>query len=214
MRKLLLVILITTFGIVATNAQESAKKSERRQQRAIELSQPWKIQYIIGANVACEGNFNTKVWDGGPADKAAARFNPGVSFAVRLTRHSGVEIGVNYRVDKSTYGGWDRPLEPREWLSGYTVDRYISIPVVYKYYSRILNFVAGVNYDIMTGSSRGMARYDHSDRNVFGLVVGVSKDIRLCKGLSIEPYFNLNPTKLWTDNKLWVSGGFGLKYVL
>lgn len=216
MRKLLLAAIIMACGITASlaqssdnaqanyNAQLNEKKSQRQTARQAELSKPWKAQYIIGANVVYENNFPMGRAMG--AGSGAWRFNPGISFAAHITRHSGVEIGVNYRVAGGT-AARTGPEEPANYSN-----RYISIPVVYKYYNRILNVVAGVNYDFMINSSYGdIKRLSSAERNIFGIVVGVTKDIRLGRGMILEPYVHLNPNTL-NHPYMWVGVGVGLKY--
>lgn len=206
MRKLstfaIIMALCVATAYAADQGSNDNKSAERRAQRKALNATPWVKQYIIGTNVTFEAAPGIGL---GYMDGGIGRFNPGVSFAAHLTRHSGIEVGVNYRASAHSY----ERHKFEQTQTGRYVNRYISIPIVYKYYGRVLNFVAGVNYDYMFDS---IDNPDASpDRNVVGLVIGVTKDIKLGKGMIIEPYLNVNPN---SAGLIWLGVGVGLKYAI
>lgn len=168
---------------------------------------PFKTQYILGVNFMPEWqkDMRGRVMGGGSDAKFAP--NVGISFEARITRHSGIETGFYYRNVK--YAGGISLADPNvRYSSSYS--RYFSIPVLYKYYSRILNIGAGMNYDVRFGQSENSPG---DARNRFGFIVQVGKDITLGKGLFLEPEFHFNPFVDDGDwDNAWLGFQIGLKY--
>lgn len=194
MKKLLFLLLslliISTGGI---QAQELSKKEQRKQTIELEKSQPWKVKYIIGANVTMENMLGTFTrFAGGSGPKQGLVFSPGISFETRLSRHSGLETGLYYRYDdydtKSCNG------------------QYLSVPLLYKFNSRVLNFAAGPNFDFLVAGTSFDSDYSYDIGGLFKL----SKDIKLYKGLLIEPGIQVN--YMFLSSQLWAGVGVGLKY--
>ena len=140
--------------------------------------------------------------------------NFGLSFETRITRHSGIETGFYYRNVRFPSGvAIYPPATATPYPSAY--QRYFSIPLVYKYYSRIINAGVGVTYDFMfdhttiSVNSKGKEQ----DKHRFGVIAKVSKDITLYRGLMIEPEFHFNPFCADGDwEKYWLGFSVGLKY--
>ena len=138
----------------------------------------------------------------------------GISFEARLTRRSGIETGLYYRyfsVDSHNDQGPYGPI----WMP-FSSWRYLSIPVLYKFHSPIVNVSAGFNYDILVDKT-GTAYYEHENPNRYGLMLKISKDITLCKGLFVEPEFHYN--QVWQEKigdspwpHAWIGLSIGLKY--
>lgn len=173
--------------------------------------EPFKTQYILGVNFMPEWQINHQRMMGGRSGGGFAP-NAGLSFEARITRHSGIETGFYYRNVKfpsgTTMDGMATPYPA-------TNQRYFSIPLLYKYYSRIVNVGVGITYDFM---------FDHTtmyvnsygkeqDKNRMGIMLKVSKDITLYRGLFLEPEFHFNP--FWADGSCeesWIGFQIGLKY--
>lgn len=174
-------------GVVLVSAQQSEvpahakKKSDNR----------FKPCYTVGINGIYEVGFV-------PSSAAqVATFNPSISFEAQITRHSGVEVDFGYRNQIVT----DTPEE-----SGANY-RFLTIPILYKYYSNVVNFAVGVNYDIEVANTRIDGQ--ECKRHYFGFVARVTKDIQLYKGLLLEPYIQINPS---TNISFGVGVGVGVKY--
>lgn len=166
---------------------------------------PFKTQYILGINYMPEWQLNNPQMDGGSSGGGFAS-NFGLSFEARFTRHSGLETGFYCRNVKFPAGTADFPLSYP--YPGWH-ERYFSIPVLYKFYSRIVNVGAGITCDFMFDNPHD-SRYD---RNRVGILLKISKDIRLYKGLFLEPEFHYNP--FWAEHmgdRFWMGFQIGLKY--
>lgn len=179
---------------------------------SFDSQEPFKTQYILGVNFVPEWQMRMNgPRMGGVSEKGFAP-NVGLSFEARFTRHSGIETGFYYRNVK--------------FLAGITMDgeathyparnqRYFSIPLLYKYYSRIVNVGVGITYDFMFDHTL-MAHDSYGkelDKNRVGIMLKVSKDITLYKGLFLEPEFHFNP--FWADGgceQSWIGFQIGLKY--
>lgn len=188
---LLTIIILSAITIGTADAQPASFRT----------SEPFETQYILGINFVPEWQVSHRTLMGGRSYRTFSP-NAGVSFEARITRHSGVETGLYYRNVKYPAG---KPLDPQGTAYAAEYHRYLSIPLVYRYYSRIVNAAIGVNYDqLLTSAGQG---------NRVGLVLKVSKDITLYKGLFLEPEFHFNP--FWEDdgvNYSWVGLAIGLKY--
>lgn len=151
------------------------------------------------------------------------QLRPGVGLIIerKLTRKSGIESGIYYRTyhtDWSTTvtGGSNPPV-----TFYYTIaERFISVPVLYKFYSRIVNLSAGLSFDFYMGyrqknkSGTGLVVNSYSiDPNMaVGVQVKMSKPIRLDDKLVLEPELRLNP--VITYNRSYAGIGLTAKYRL
>ena len=189
-RKILSVAGILFLTVTEVSAQNGTAPAE---------DNPFKTQYILGVNYMPEWQLNNPRLDGGPSGGGFAS-NFGLSFEVRFTPHSGLETGFYCRNVK--FPG-HIACGTNEYY-GATYQRYFSIPVLYKFYSRIVNVGAGM-FDNPHDS-----RYD---RNRVGILLKISKDIRLYRGLFLEPEFHYNP--FWAEHmgdRFWMGFQIGLKY--
>lgn len=196
----------TTKAIVSMAAVSIMAWGGTSAKAQVSEQEPFKTQYILGVNFMPEWQIGI---DGRRRAGNSPDFSPnvGLSFEARLTRHSGIETGFYYRNVK--YAGGISLADPNTRYDA-SYSRYFSIPVLYKYYSRILNVGAGINYDFRFSQSDNRT----SDaQNRFGLMVKVSKDITLSKGLFLEPEFHFNP---FVDDgdwyEAWLGFQIGLKY--
>lgn len=145
-----------------------------------------KIQFMVGANVMWEGGFISKTGKGRFGNWA----NYSISGEARFTNHSGLELDIALRDNN-----------------------FISIPILYKFYSRILNFTLGVNVDLPLGRTHYIENY-----NGIGFVLRLTKDIKIYKGLYVEPLIQFNPMiNLKSNGSLnsympIFSAGAGIKY--
>lgn len=124
------------------------------------------------------------------------RFYPtfGLNFQAQLSRHSGVDFGVYYRsfsykaIDRNhVLDGGQNPLQ--NWNSD-----YISLRLMYRFYSGIIDVSAGINTDFAVGNQDNLDRKtDGGSWNLYGFMFRVSKDIPLYKGLILQPEIHVNP---------------------
>ena len=137
----------------------------------------------------------------------------GATFERQFGKHSGVETGLYYRpynqyikifVDGSLY---DAPI---------VREQYLSVPIVYKFYSSLLNVSAGPGFDIYTGWKQVSGKFPFpnnpfSVRNKFqvGLLGKVSKTIVITKRLFVEPEFRYN--RVFYERKFYYGLGIAAK---
>lgn len=154
-------------------------------------------------------------------ENASGDFRPGIGglFERQITRHSGIETGVYYRnfiqrgfttLTNST-GSYTFPFIISE--------RHISIPVQYKFYSRLINLSAGPSFDFYLGweqknKSAIIVINDYNiDPNFFiGLLAKVSKSISLTDRFILEPEVRFNP--IFTSSRTYIGLGIAGKYKL
>ncbi len=120
----------------------------------------------------------------------------GITLERQFTKHSGIETGIYYRSHK------------RDWfvitntdMFNYSVaERYVSIPLLYKYYSRFFNFSIGASFDCFAGwkqksGTAGLTvnNYSVSPAIAVGVLTKVSKRIHINDQFFLEPELRFNP---------------------
>lgn len=149
-------------------------------------------------------SFKTGTWVGvnGTVDYSggATNLGIGVTFEQQFSKHCGYEVGGYYRNQThSIYGYGFHPSVGAVSANADVRMSYLSVPLMFKYYSRILNFTAGLNVDAYLGyktlnASEGTAVTSLSaDAFRLGMVVKISKAIKITKKLQFEPELALNP---------------------
>lgn len=120
----------------------------------------------------------------------------GLNIARTIGKHSGIEAGVYYR----SY------LESAFFrLDGhyYDVDireNHLSIPVLYKFSSRIVNLSAGPSFEVFLGWKQKsftaeveVDNYEIDPEYNLGVMFKLGKDLRLSEKLVFEPELRFNP---------------------
>ncbi len=174
----------------------------------------FKTQFILGVNFVPEWQMQMNGPRMGGVSEGEFSPNVGLSFEARITRHSGIETGFYYR-NVTSDAKMDYAGEGQFLSHPASYQRYFSIPLLYKYYSRIVNVGIGATYEFMF--DHNTMTYDSDgkelDKNRVGIMLKVSKDITLYKGLFLEPEFHFNP--FWADGSCeesWIGFQIGLKY--
>jgi len=123
-------------------------------------------------------------------------FNPNIGLVLekQLANRSGIETGIFYRTEKSdlivTYtnpsGYYAYPVT--------IAQRYLNVPVLYKYYSKILNVLAGPTLDFYLGwkqsgddESVRIGSFDVHPKVKAGFLIKASKPVPLSKQFLLEP---------------------------
>lgn len=137
------------------------------------------------------------------AETSGSHFRPGFGVMIehKFTKKSGIETGLYYR----NYSRTNTYLFQNSAGTGlvpYTiilVERFISFPLLYKFYSRLVNVSAGLSFDFYTGfrhknKSQQITVTDYSiDPNMaIGVQVKISKPIKLDNKFLLEPEFRFN----------------------
>lgn len=146
-------------------------------------------QTLIGINV------NSEIYSG------AFRPAIGVTLERQMTKHSGVETGLYYntKLSKGTMTYTDAS-GTRSYA--YTVaERQATVPVLYKYYSRVINFSAGPTVGFNVGWKQKedelpfrINSYHVTPKVRVGSLVKVSKVVSLSERFVLEPEVRFSPS--------------------
>ena len=134
-------------------------------------------------------------------------------FERKIAAHSGFETGIYYRKLKAEY----RTIDSDTLFSTKTSAIHLSIPILYKYYSRILILSAGPTFNFFPGKELNnpfltTKSYNIESKIYIGLVAKASKSIRLTQRFILEPELRFNA--VFTRNLNNVGFGIAAKYKL
>jgi hypothetical protein len=172
------------------------------------------------------------------ADKAStapARAAVGISFERMIVKRGSVEIGFYYRstindniIFYSPFGG-----NSIVSLQHFVLEKFISIPLLYGYKSKAINFSIGPSADIylgwlqkklVTDSPGGgfewLHEYKFDNKVLWGLMTKMNKTFALHKHWLIEPGIYFNPiftkysvySKLFTETRQYYGIALAAKY--
>lgn len=158
-------------------------------------------QSLIGINSSCEILENK------------SRFSFGLEYEYQLSPQKGLSVGLAYRsilfeeVFSQNNNNFDYSIR----------ENYISIPILYKYYSNFLYFSFGANLDYYLGwdqvsstNTIHVKNYDTSIKLYYGIVAKINKPINITSNFIIEPEIKINP--LLNVKRLYYSLGMSGKY--
>lgn len=144
----------------------------------------------------------------------------GLNLLTQLSKRSGAEFGVYYRSFdyQSTYGKKSIPGLPlvlHDYTSG-----YVSLRLLYRFYSNIVDISVGFNADIAVGDQVDLwPNPNNNSWNLYGFMFQISKDIPIYKGLIFQPEIHVNPcigadgaSNKTTYRGIFLGLGIGLKY--
>jgi hypothetical protein len=127
------------------------------------------------------------------------RIGCGVSYENQLSKHHGFELGVMYRSKLFRY----YQTLPSTMIDNQSTDireDYLSLPIMYKFYSNILNVSTGVSFDYFVGwddltksSNIELTSYSVDPKLYIGWVFKVGKTIKLSPKFILEPEIQFNP---------------------
>ena len=139
----------------------------------------------------------------------------GVTIERKLTKHSGIESGLYYRTCI-----YEQTFVTNSTVFAFSLsEKYISFPILYKFYSRIVNLSVGPSVDYFAGwdqksGTDGLKVDDHSvDPNfAFGIMAKAGKSFPLSKQLFIEPELRYN--RIIPTLRNYFGIGISMKYKL
>lgn len=167
-----------------------------------------QVQNFVGFNFTVEQGSNN--------------FRPGAGlhFERKMTKRSGLETGIYYRnyVQNGTIsmmtpggGGYFLPFTVAE--------RHISMPLLYKFYSRIVNLHVGTTFDFFTGwkqinqtSLVEVQEYSIDPSFALGAMLKISKQARISEKISLEPEIRINP--IFSTGRIYAGLGILTRYAL
>lgn len=146
-------------------------------------------------------------------DDISLRPSVGLVIDHQVTRKSGIEKGIFYR----TFLGTILVFTELNGLSNTFFvnvrESHITLPILYKFHSRILNLSVGPTFDFFMGwkQTGGFQEVEVNDYSIspsfgFGGMLKVSKSIWLSDRMSLEPDLRLNPVL----SRSIIYGGFGI----
>jgi hypothetical protein len=136
----------------------------------------------------------------------------------RMTKHSGLESGIYYQSRRIHYtievisGGSSATYQTS------VAERRIQFPILYRFDSKVINFVVGPSMDFFIGwkdkSTNPDIKITDYDRDPvsFGFNLGISKSINLSPTLILEPEVKLN--LITTDSDGGVGLNIGLRKII
>lgn len=150
----------------------------------------------------------------------------GLSLEHKATQHSGFETGVYYRNFKQEYYYINHNMGSYNSVSFDSMLTYLSVPLLYKFYSNIVNFELGVTADLYLSGERLVYTYQRdvgdpvkktfSPKARAGGLLKISKSINLGERLVLEPEIRVNrllePIHDSSPRALFVGFGIGIKY--
>jgi hypothetical protein len=152
-------------------------------------------------------------------DDGPLRPSAGIVAEKRFTRHSGIESGLYYR--RQVYTTHLLVQGPNGLLPVYftVVQKFLSVPVLYKYYSRIVNVSVGPTFDLYVGwrQKNKSQNINVTSHNVhpdfsFGFMGKISKSFKLNSKIFLEPEVRYNPN--FTYENEYVGFGVAAKYMI
>lgn len=207
--------------LLAVAAGLSALPLAAQNSNAVSEPAKFKPRFSVGFDFTPEWCLSSKgsIDDTDPGHRFYPTF--GLNFQAQLSRRDGVEFGVYYRsfeykaLDRNNVLiGGQNPLQ--KWHSN-----FVSLRLMYKFHSRIIDVSAGINTDFAVGNQDNLEREaENGSWNLYGFMFRVSKDIPLCKGLILQPEIHVNPCigddgsglHKTTYRGTFLGCGVGLKY--
>lgn len=146
------------------------------------------------------------------ADKDHLRPGVGLNIARTFGKHSGIEAGAYYR----TYIQSLSFSMAGHYFDADIRESHLSIPVLYKFSSRIVNVSAGPTFEVFLGwkdkSSPDEVEIDDYDIDPdynLGVMFKLGKDLKLSEKLVFEPELRLNP--IFSLERVYIGLGLKLK---
>lgn len=129
----------------------------------------------------------------------SANMQTGIAFSYenQLSKHNGFEIEVNHR-SKDQY--LTASIEDGTYHSSHIKEDYLTLPILYKFYSNIINVSTGVTFDYFVGwkdltklGGVELTSYSINPRIYVGWAFKVGKTIKLSPRFILEPEIQFNP---------------------
>ena len=147
----------------------------------------------------------------------------GLQLIYQKGKHGGLETGLYYRPvrNETIYDFYNTTGGNFYSVVAIIAERFLSIPVLYRFQSKVLNFTAGSSLDIYLGwkdkSDKNTVTINSNNRSATieaGAVVSLSKSIHLDDKIILEPEIRFNPIFTSGDPYVHSAFGFACRYKL
>ncbi len=138
----------------------------------------------------------------------------GATFESRFGQHAGLETGLFYRQYRELVNLY---VNGFVFVAGHYKPTYLSVPVLYKWHSSLLNFSVGPSFDIYLGT-KNIFRFPTNTYNRslkkfnVGAVGKLSKTLSLTNRFLLEPEIRFN--HLFTNHRTFAGIGIAGKWAL
>lgn len=162
----------------------------------ISIRKIFSLLFAIGFSINAYSQQQSLIGLNVNGDVYPNRFRPsvGLTFEKQFLKHSGFETGLFYRT--SILSGVTTYINASGFYSySFAIsERHLTVPVLYKYYSKFLNLSAGPTVDFYlgwkqqnTGSSAQISNFEVDPKVNVGFLVKAGKTIPLSKRFFVEP---------------------------
>lgn len=165
-------------------------------------------QILVGLNV------NSNIY---PDQIGLNGLNAGATFETQVGKHSGGETGVFYRTDRITHILNYSDASGYHSYSSSIANRYLTVPVLYKYYSNRFNFSAGPAFDFYVGWKQKQNEFPYPIQSYtvnpkfkIGFLTKVSKIIPIAEKFIIEPEIRFGSVQTFDEANIGI--GIAGKY--
>lgn len=152
------------------------------------------------------------------------RFGLGLTYERKLSTHLFLETGlfyrtikIDYEIEVTSYGSSGVYSSNTEIYNSQIIEKYLSLPILLKFHTKILNISLGPNIDYFIDWKERKAspnfetvRYSISPKLNYGFQFKVGKQINLSEEIAIEP--ELRYSKMLDVNNHYLGIGIGGKY--
>jgi len=141
----------------------------------------------------------------------------GLQLVYKKGKHNGLETGLYYRPLHNEFIVMVNNGTTNFTAIALVAERLLSIPVLFRYHTKFINFSAGASVDFFLGWK------DKSDKNVItinsyhrsngvdvGAIAAINKDFLLGKKLVIEPEIRFN--QIFTNGNTFLNSAFGVAF--
>lgn len=144
----------------------------------------------------------------------------GVGFSIDRYNYSNtIGYGISYEYQYANHWGYEFGVFSRnQAVLSPIITHFVSVPIMFKYYSQLVNISVGANAHYFTGFTNlnpipnTITTVTVNPSLEFGLIGKISKSISLSQKLILEPELSINP--LLASNNTYYSLGLNLKYKL
>ena len=187
------------------------------------MKQIFTLMLLLSSTQLLHAQTETRIGANFTADLTYSNdFKPGVGLALegKITKRSGLETGVYYRNNPMNFTTYVQlPQGGVFAINSSITERFLSVPVLYKFYSKIVNISAGTTFDFLLKAEQTAGLPDvvvtnYKTNNSFdmGVMLKVGKQIKLADSWLLEPELRINP--LFSTERVYGGFSLGTRYVL